>query len=96
MLCRTASDLLWMARHIERVDNCARLIDYAHRVALLPDRLEKGRALTESWGSALSALGWPASGRAAHAASSAGRRRKLVVTASAVSERLKPLLPTGG
>jgi uncharacterized alpha-E superfamily protein len=57
MLCRTASDLLWMARHIERVDNCARLIDYAHRVALLPDRLEKGRALTESWGSALSALG---------------------------------------
>lgn len=57
MLCRTASDLLWMARHIERVDNTARLIDYAHRVALLPDRLEKGRALTESWGAALGALG---------------------------------------
>ncbi|WP_395790492.1 alpha-E domain-containing protein [Aquimonas sp.] len=58
MLCRTASDLLWMARHIERVDNCARMIDYAHRVALLPDRLEKGRALTESWGAALGALGF--------------------------------------
>lgn len=56
MLCRTASDLLWMARHIERVDNCARLIDYAHRVALLPDR-EKGRTLSESWGAALGALG---------------------------------------
>jgi uncharacterized alpha-E superfamily protein len=46
-----------MARHIERVDNCARLIDYAHRVALLPDRLEKGRTLSDSWGAALSALG---------------------------------------
>jgi uncharacterized alpha-E superfamily protein len=57
MLCRTASDLLWMARHIERVDNAARLIDYAHRVALLPGGTEKGRALAESWGAALGALG---------------------------------------
>lgn len=57
MLCRTASDLLWMARHIERVDNAARLIDYAHRVALLPEREGKGRALLESWGAALGALG---------------------------------------
>jgi uncharacterized alpha-E superfamily protein len=57
MLCRTASDLYWMSRHIERVDNAARLIDYAHRVALLPSRHENGRAAHDTWNTALVTLG---------------------------------------
>jgi uncharacterized alpha-E superfamily protein len=46
-----------MARHIERVDNAARLIDYAHHVALLPERSGKNRVLAQSWSGALQALG---------------------------------------
>ncbi len=57
MLCRTASDLYWMSRHIERIDNSARLIDYAHRVALLPNRPESGRAAHDTWNTALITLG---------------------------------------
>ncbi len=49
MLCRTASDLYWMSRHIERVDNTARLIDYAHRVALLPAQRENRSRNEEAW-----------------------------------------------
>ncbi|MBK9495043.1 MAG: hypothetical protein BWZ07_01152 [Alphaproteobacteria bacterium ADurb.BinA280] len=49
MLCRTASDLYWMSRHIERVDNTARLIDYAHRVALLPAQRENKLRNEEAW-----------------------------------------------
>lgn len=54
MLCRTASDLYWMSRHIERVDNTARLIDLARRIALLPER---GRDGGGPWRRALDALG---------------------------------------
>lgn len=36
MLCRTASDLYWLSRHVERVDNTARLLDLTQRLALLP------------------------------------------------------------
>ena len=57
MLCRTANDLYWMGRHIERVDNTARLIDYTQRVALLPERLERDRAGAAAWARALGALG---------------------------------------
>jgi uncharacterized alpha-E superfamily protein len=56
MLCRTANDLYWMGRHIERVDNTARLIDYTQRVALLPERLERDRAGAAAWARALTAL----------------------------------------
>lgn len=56
MLCRTASDLYWLSRHIERVDNTARLLDLAHRTSLLPDRLGTRRAGTGAWERALEAL----------------------------------------
>ena len=36
MLSRTAENLYWMARHIERAENTARILDVAHRSALVP------------------------------------------------------------
>ena len=38
MLCRTASDLYWAARNVERAENTARLVDVTLRIALLPER----------------------------------------------------------
>ena len=35
MLSRTANELYWMARHIERAENTARLLDGTHRTSLL-------------------------------------------------------------
>lgn len=40
MLSRTADHLFWMARHIERAENTARILDVAHRSALLPLDME--------------------------------------------------------
>jgi len=57
MLCRTAADLYWLSRHMERVDNTARLIDLAHRIALLPERPSPGLDNPSPWGRALDALG---------------------------------------
>ncbi len=36
MLCRTASDLFWMGRAVERAEAMARLLDLARRLAALP------------------------------------------------------------
>ena len=36
MLSRSASELFWMARHIERAENIARLLDVTWRTSLLP------------------------------------------------------------
>jgi len=57
MLCRTASDLYWVARHMERAENTARLIDLAQRMAMLPERFERGKAYAAPWRRALEALG---------------------------------------
>jgi uncharacterized alpha-E superfamily protein len=57
MLCRTANDLYWTARHIERAENTARLIDVTQRIALLPERLDPWRHSTGTWRRALDALG---------------------------------------
>lgn len=40
MLSRTADNLYWMARHIERAENTARILDVAHRSSLLPLDIE--------------------------------------------------------
>jgi uncharacterized alpha-E superfamily protein len=37
MLGRTASDLFWMARYMERAENIARLLEVGHRLTLLPN-----------------------------------------------------------
>jgi uncharacterized alpha-E superfamily protein len=36
MLSRHANELYWMARHIERAENTARLLDVTYRTSLLP------------------------------------------------------------
>jgi uncharacterized alpha-E superfamily protein len=50
MLCRTANELYWMARHIERAENTARLLDVTYRTSLLPyEVVEPGLAWAEPW-----------------------------------------------
>ena len=44
MLCRTANELYWMARHIERAENTARLLDVTYRTSLLPYERAGARA----------------------------------------------------
>jgi uncharacterized alpha-E superfamily protein len=38
MLSRTANNLYWMSRHIERAENAARVLDVTYRMSLLPYR----------------------------------------------------------
>ena len=38
MLSRTANNLYWMSRHIERAENTARVLDVTYRMSLLPYR----------------------------------------------------------
>ena len=57
MLCRTASDLYWAARNVERAENTARLVDVTLRIALLPERYDRGRREAAPWRRALDALG---------------------------------------
>jgi len=50
MLCRTANELYWMARHIERAENIARLLDVTYRMSLLPyEAVEPGLAWAQPW-----------------------------------------------
>ena len=50
MLCRTANDLFWMARHIERAENTARMLDVTFQMSLLPyEVIEPGLAWAEPW-----------------------------------------------
>lgn len=57
MLCRTADDLYWASRHMERAENTARLLDVTARIAMLPERLDRGKAQAAPWRRALDALG---------------------------------------
>ena len=57
MLCRTASDLYWVSRHMERAENTARLVDLTLRIAMLPERYDRGKAQAAPWRRALDALG---------------------------------------
>src|SRR5450755_2956354 len=41
LLCRTANELFWMARHIERAENTARLLDVTYRTSLLPYHIQE-------------------------------------------------------
>lgn len=57
MLCRTASDLYWVSRLMERAENTARLLDVTQRIAMLPERLDRGKMQAAPWRRALDALG---------------------------------------
>lgn len=41
MLSRTAEDLFWMARNMERAENTARMLDVSFRISLLPSSLDR-------------------------------------------------------
>jgi uncharacterized alpha-E superfamily protein len=43
MLCRVANELFWMARHIERAENTARMLDVTYRTSLLPYQVTEQR-----------------------------------------------------
>jgi uncharacterized alpha-E superfamily protein len=50
MLSRTANDLFWMSRHMERAENVARILDVTHRLSLLPYQvMEPGESWVEPW-----------------------------------------------
>lgn len=50
MLSRTANDLYWMSRQIERAENTARMLDITYRMSLLPYRImEPGEKWAEPW-----------------------------------------------
>lgn len=54
MLGRTASNLFWMGRYMERAENVARLTDVGHRLSLTPD---VGSGYREDWQATLAAAG---------------------------------------
>ncbi len=50
MLSRTANDLFWMSRLVERAENAARMLDITYRMSLLPYRvMEAGEDWAEPW-----------------------------------------------
>ena len=58
MLSRTANELYWMARHIERAENTARLLDVTYRTSLMPYQVhETGLAWADPWSVPLVTLG---------------------------------------
>lgn len=54
MLSRTADQLYWMARYVERAENIARILDVSYRMSLMPGGAREG---TSIWGSALEISG---------------------------------------
>ncbi|WP_072370667.1 alpha-E domain-containing protein [Hyphomicrobium sp. NDB2Meth4] len=54
MLGRTANDLYWLARYVERAENMARLTEVGYRIVLLP---RDGDGTHEEWRSTLSSAG---------------------------------------
>ena len=50
MLSRTANDLFWMSRHMERAENTARMLDVTYRMSLLPYHvMGPGEQWAEPW-----------------------------------------------
>ncbi len=54
MLGRTASDLYWLSRYVERAENMARLVEVGYRIVLLP---REGEGYHEEWRSTLESAG---------------------------------------
>jgi uncharacterized alpha-E superfamily protein len=54
MLSRTANNLYWLARLMERADSIARIIDAAQRLATMPQTTD---AHTNEWASAIATAG---------------------------------------
>jgi uncharacterized alpha-E superfamily protein len=62
MLSRTASNLYWMARYVERAENTARMLDVTYRMSLVP---KDARLADQEWFAPLNITGtlYPFSGR---------------------------------
>jgi uncharacterized alpha-E superfamily protein len=62
MLSRTASNLYWMARYVERMENTARILDVTYRMSLVP---KDSRLADQEWYAPLNITGtlYPFSGR---------------------------------
>ncbi|HBN51840.1 MAG TPA: hypothetical protein DD465_22325, partial [Thalassospira sp.] len=54
MLSRTADNLFWLSRYVERAENMARLMEMGYRMALMPAAGDGNRS---EWASVLSASG---------------------------------------
>lgn len=54
MLSRTADNLFWLSRYVERAENMARLMEMGYRMALMPSAGDGNRS---EWASVLSASG---------------------------------------
>ena len=60
MLSRTAENLFWMGRYMERAEMTARLLDVGSRITLLPS--SAGQGFRDDWDSLLQASGTAAKG----------------------------------
>ena len=62
MLSRTASNLYWMARYVERMENTARILDVTYRMSLVP---KDARLADQEWYAPLNITGtlYPFTGR---------------------------------
>ncbi len=62
MLARTASNLYWMSRYVERAENTARILDVTYRMSLLPSEPE---LVDQEWYAPLNITGslYPFAGR---------------------------------
>ena len=54
LLSRTADNLFWLSRYVERAENIARILEAAHRLGSMP---ESYGGLTNEWASALATAG---------------------------------------
>lgn len=54
MLARTADDLFWLSRYMERAENMARLVEVGYRIALMPRNVAEYK---EEWRSTLVSAG---------------------------------------
>lgn len=54
MLGRTANDLYWLSRYVERAENMARLVEVGYRIVLLP---REGEGYHQEWRSTLQSAG---------------------------------------
>ena len=64
MLSRTAENLFWMTRYMERAETMARLLEVGYRIALMPSA---GAGHQNDWASILAAAGGAASGEVSEA-----------------------------
>ena len=62
MLSRTANNLYWMARYVERAENTARILDVTYRMSLMP---QDAKLVKQEWFAPLNITGtlFPFSGR---------------------------------